>query len=127
MKKEWILTIVLIIIASSIYYLESGKVAPEFVNLDLGDVELKDGKFPKAPELRGIVGYLNSDEEFKIEDFRGQVVLIDFWTYTCINCIRTLPFLTDWDRKYRDEGLVIIGVHTPEFEFEKIRENVENA
>ena len=54
-----------------------------------------------------------------LSDLRGKVVLIDFWTYTCINCIRTLPYVTSWDEKYRDDGLVIIGVHTPEFEFEK--------
>jgi thiol-disulfide isomerase/thioredoxin len=53
-----------------------------------------------------------------------KVVLYDFWTYSCINCIRTIPYLTAWDDKYRDEGLVIVGVHTPEFEFEKNYENV---
>jgi thiol-disulfide isomerase/thioredoxin len=90
--------------------------------------ELKDGKFPLTAELAGISGYLNTDgEEIKISDFRGKVVLVDFWTYTCINCIRTLPFLTEWDVKYKDKGLVIIGVHTPEFEFEKKKENVEVA
>jgi cytochrome c biogenesis protein CcdA/thiol-disulfide isomerase/thioredoxin len=62
-----------------------------------------------------------------LESLRGKVVLIDFWTYTCINCIRTLPYLKDWDTKYKDEGLVIIGVHTPEFEFEKSAENVQKA
>ena len=55
----------------------------------------------------------------KLSSLKGNVVLIDFWTYTCINCIRTLPHLTRWDETYRDDGLVIIGVHTPEFEFEK--------
>jgi thiol-disulfide isomerase/thioredoxin len=54
-------------------------------------------------------------------------VLIDFWTYTCINCIRTLPYLKAWDAKYRDKGLVIVGVHTPEFSFEKDADNVEKA
>jgi len=92
------------------------------------NAELKDGKYPKSPELEGISGYLNTDgEEVKIEDYKGKVVLIDFWTYTCINCIRTLPYLTDWDEKYKDKGLVIIGVHTPEFEFEKKFKNVQNA
>ncbi len=54
-------------------------------------------------------------------------MIIDFWTYSCINCQRTLPYLTSWDQKYRDKGLVIIGVHAPEFAFEKIRKNVEKA
>src|SRR3954453_2012813 len=58
---------------------------------------------------------------------RGKVVLIDFWTYTCINCIRTLPYLKAWDAKYRDKGLVIVGVHTPEFPFERDASNVESA
>ncbi len=58
---------------------------------------------------------------------RGKVVLIDFWTYTCVNCIRTFPFLREWHDKYADQGLVIVGVHSPEFEFEKKRENVEAA
>lgn len=57
----------------------------------------------------------------------GQVVLVDFWTYTCINCIRTLPFLLDWDEKYGDRGLTILGVHAPEFDFEKVPGNVQAA
>ena len=55
------------------------------------------------------------------------MVLVDFWTYTCVNCIRTLPFLKEWHDKYADSGLVIVGVHSPEFEFEKVTENVESA
>ena len=70
--------------------------------------------------------FVNSDV-FSLEDLRGEVVLIDFWTYTCVNCIRTLPYLRDWHEKYGDIGLHIVGVHTPEFEFEKLRENVEEA
>ena len=66
-------------------------------------------------------------QSLKIADLRGKVVLIDFWTYTCINCIRTLPYLRAWHEKYKDRGLVIIGVHTPEFEFEKNPENVQKA
>ena len=79
-----------------------------------------------APELRGIVGWLNG-EPVTLASLRGKVVLVDFWTYSCINCIRTLPYVTEWDRKYRDSGLVVLGVHTPEFEFEKSRANVEQA
>ena len=81
---------------------------------------------PVAAELTGITGWINS-EPFTIESLRGKVVLIDFWTYTCINCIRTLPYLKEWHTKYADEGLVIIGVHTPEFEFEKNKDNVVQA
>ena len=79
-----------------------------------------------APELVGITGWINT-EPFTMEDLRGKVVLVDFWTYTCVNCIRTFPFLRDWNQKYADQGLVIVGVHAPEFEFEKVKENVEEA
>ncbi len=80
----------------------------------------------KAPEFRGISRWINS-EPLTLEDLRGKVVLVDFWTYTCINCIRTLPYLTSWDEKYRDDGLVIVGVHSPEFFFEKEYDNVVKA
>lgn len=80
----------------------------------------------QAPELKGIDGWINSPP-VTLEELRGKVVLIDFWTYSCINCIRTLPYLEEWYSKYKDEGFVIIGVHTPEFEFEKDKENVERA
>ena len=79
-----------------------------------------------APELKDITGWINSDP-FTLESQLGKVVLLDIWTYTCINCIRTLPFLKQWHEKYADQGLVIVGVHSPEFEFEKIRENVVEA
>ena len=80
-----------------------------------------------APEFTGINKWLNTDKPLSIKDLRGKVVLVDFWTYTCINCIRTLPFVTSWYDKYKDKGFVVIGVHTPEFEFEKNTDNVKNA
>ena len=79
-----------------------------------------------APELQGIVGWINS-EPVSLTSQRGKVVLVDFWTYTCINCIRTLPYLKSWYDKYNDSGLVILGIHTPEFDFEKLRPNVIEA
>ena len=79
-----------------------------------------------APELAGTQEWVNSDP-FTLESQLGMVVLIDFWTYSCINCIRTLPFLQTWHERYADEGLVILGVHTPEFEFEKVYDNVVDA
>ena len=79
-----------------------------------------------APEFEGIQTWLNS-EPLTIKKLRGNVVLIDFWTYSCINCIRTLPYITAWDKKYRDAGLVIVGVHSPEFEFEKKIDNIKTA
>ena len=79
-----------------------------------------------APDLSGISGWINTDE-FTLGSLRGEVVLIDFWTYTCVNCLRTLPYLRDWHEKYDDLGLNIVGVHTPEFEFEKDYDNVVAA
>ena len=79
-----------------------------------------------APELAGTQEWVNSDP-FTLESQLGKVVLIDFWTYSCINCIRTLPLLQTWHERYADEGLVILGVHTPEFEFEKVYDNVADA
>ncbi len=86
----------------------------------------KLGDLGKAPELVGITGWINSPP-LTMEELKGKVVLIDFWTYSCINCLRTLPYLEKWDADYKDRGLVIIGVHTPEFEFEKDPKNVEEA
>ncbi|MFK3851880.1 cytochrome c biogenesis protein DipZ [Agrobacterium pusense] len=79
-----------------------------------------------APSLDGAVEWLNSPPLAR-EDLRGKVVLIDFWTYSCINCIRTLPYVRAWAKKYRDQGLVVIGVHAPEFAFEKKIDNVRQA
>ncbi|MEW6723204.1 MAG: redoxin domain-containing protein [Candidatus Micrarchaeota archaeon] len=80
----------------------------------------------KAREFVGIKGWINS-RPLKIDSLKGKVVLLDFWTYTCINCIRTLSYLQSWHEKYRDKGLVVIGVHTPEFEFEKKAPNIKEA
>ena len=77
-----------------------------------------------APDFVGIFKWLNTDKPLSISELKGRVVLIDFWTYTCINCIRTLPHVASWYEKYKDKGFVVVGVHTPEFEFEKKTENV---
>jgi thiol-disulfide isomerase/thioredoxin len=78
------------------------------------------------PSLEGAVAWLNS-KPLTPEELKGKVVLVDFWTYSCINCLRTLPYLRAWYEKYRDHGLVIVGVHTPEFAFEKDIDNVQRA
>ena len=82
--------------------------------------------FGVAPEFRAIEEWINS-EPLTMAGLRGKVVLLDFWTYSCINCLRTLPHLTAWDDAYRDDGLVIVGVHTPEFAFEREPDNVRRA
>ncbi|HVY04942.1 MAG TPA: cytochrome c biogenesis protein DipZ [Burkholderiales bacterium] len=78
------------------------------------------------PSLAGAVEWLNS-APLTSEALRGKVVLIDFWTYSCINCLRTIPYVRAWAEKYKDQGLVVIGVHTPEFAFEKKADNVRKA
>jgi cytochrome c biogenesis protein CcdA/thiol-disulfide isomerase/thioredoxin len=78
------------------------------------------------PSLAGATEWINSDP-LTPESLRGKVVLVDFWTYSCINCLRTLPYLRAWADKYRDAGLVVLGVHTPEFAFEKRSSNVRMA
>ena len=80
-----------------------------------------------APELVQAGGQWFNSDPLTLKSLRGRVVLIDFWTYTCINCIRTLPYVKEWDHKYRDDGLTVIGVHTPEFPFERDAGNVEDA
>ena len=82
--------------------------------------------YGKAPDFISGGEWFNSNP-LTISSLKGKVVLVDFWTYTCINCQRTLPYLKGWYEKYKDDGLVIVGVHTPEFEFEKNAENVEEA
>jgi thiol-disulfide isomerase/thioredoxin len=86
------------------------------------DVLIPARNAPRAPELAPGV-WVNS-EPLKVESLRGQVVLVDFWTFGCYNCRNTLPSLKRWDETYRERGLVIIGVHSPEFEREKQLENV---
>jgi len=80
----------------------------------------------RMPELGGALGWLNSDP-LTSKSLRGKVVLVDFWTYTCINSLRPLPYIRAWAEKYKGAGLVVIGVHTPEFSFEKERANVQEA
>jgi cytochrome c biogenesis protein CcdA/thiol-disulfide isomerase/thioredoxin len=80
----------------------------------------------RLPPLDGAVQWLNSPP-LSAAALRGKVVLIDFWTYSCINCLRTLPYVKAWAQKYRDQGLVVIGVHAPEFAFERNPDNVRKA
>ncbi|RZL91285.1 MAG: thioredoxin family protein [Variovorax sp.] len=79
-----------------------------------------------APEFKSIDAWFNS-QPLKLDELRGKVVLVDFWTYTCINCLNHLPYVKDWHAKYQDQGLVVVGVHTPEFAFEKSSRNVQDA
>src|SRR6184192_4401603 len=80
----------------------------------------------KMPLLSGATAWLNS-APLSAADLQGKVVLLDFWTYTCINWLRTLPYVRAWAEKYQDHGVVVIGVHTPEFPFEHDLDNVRRA
>jgi cytochrome c biogenesis protein CcdA/thiol-disulfide isomerase/thioredoxin len=107
-----------------------GKARPVFVARgeqlasQLGKVPLKD--YGAAPDVHDVSAWINS-RPLSLPGLRGKVVLVDFWTYSCINCLRTLPYLKAWDARYRFKGLVILGVHTPEFAFEHDLGNVRAA
>ncbi len=121
----------IIIILSVVYmfYLERGINTVPVTYLDNNtNFSLQNGLSNPylAPSLGMSDPWINS-APLQLKDLKGKVVLIDFWTYSCINCVRTLPYLKGWYNKYHDKGLVIIGVHTPEFDFEKDINNVKNA
>jgi cytochrome c biogenesis protein CcdA/thiol-disulfide isomerase/thioredoxin len=92
----------------------------------LSGTKTPTSKFVKAPGLQDISAWINSPP-LTIQQLHGKVVLVDFWTYSCINCLRTLPYLKSWDERYRSKGLVILGVHSPEFAFEHSLGNVRAA
>lgn len=139
--KPYILAIAVVLIIGTIYFLnrtgverkgtsEVKTVAPRAVS-ESGQMkkEEKSKKYELAKEITTPDGFINTNSKpVTISEFVGKkVVLIDFWTYSCINCQRTTPYLNSWYKKYKDKGLVIIGIHTPEFEFEKNYNNVKTA
>jgi thiol-disulfide isomerase/thioredoxin len=156
MKKIWLI-ITLVAIVGVIWYVESTKVhpgaggvagAPQAINLpvststtmgvtssvaiseSLDMIAAADRKagYQPAIEIADPTGFVNVSSTFKLSDLIGKkIILLDFWTYSCINCIRTLPYLTSWYQRYKDQGLVIVGIHTPEFDFEKDINNVQAA
>lgn len=103
---------------------ENNNTQPKYFTL-----EEKEKMFEHASELQGIAGYINTEEGLTLQKLReeNKVVIVDFWTFSCINCQRTTPYLNSWYEKYKDQGLVIVGVHTPEFAFEKDYDNVVDA
>ncbi|TDV53260.1 cytochrome c biogenesis protein CcdA [Pseudomonas helmanticensis] len=100
------------------------KVVDYFVSKVRADSPMEEGK-GAMPSLGGAVQWLNSPD-LSAESLRGKVVLVDFWTYDCINCQHTLPYVKDWAKKYEKDGLVVIGVHTPEYGYERIIDNVKD-
>ena len=92
--------------------------------------QLDKSQFMKAPEFAQISGYINTpnnNHPITLSSLRGKVVLLYIWTYTCINSIRPMPYIDDWNQKYSNKGLVVVGVHSPEFQFEKNYANVKDA
>src|SRR3989338_8665427 len=100
-RKPFLTLVVVVFVVAAIFYIEAQK--PD-LRQAINNSNEKNSAYPRAPDFAGIEKWINS-EPLKIERLRGNVVLVDFWTYTCINCIRTLPYLKDWDKKYRDKGL----------------------
>ncbi|MDP4010295.1 MAG: redoxin domain-containing protein [Candidatus Spechtbacteria bacterium] len=145
MSKQKIIIFVaaLVLIVGSIVYLESrkaGTARPSSVDenstIVLGGVSGKEAqariaekskKYELAKEISTPDGFINTDSITIAELIGKKIILVDFWTYSCINCQRTTPYLNAWYEKYADKGLVILGVHTPEFDFEKDYDNVKRA
>ncbi|PIQ91425.1 MAG: thiol-disulfide isomerase [Parcubacteria group bacterium CG11_big_fil_rev_8_21_14_0_20_39_22] len=131
-----IAVLVSLCIIAAVIYLEKGRVRSTGAGANDSTIVLKtegeriaekNGKYGRAKEISTPDGFINS-EPFSITGLIGKkVILVDFWTYSCINCQRTLPYLNSWHKAYEDDGLVIIGIHTPEFEFEKDYDNVKSA
>ena len=140
-SKPYILVVVIALLVGAIFFINSNSVnrdgSAESVaiapRISSGQDEMKSEdkikRYELAKEITTPDGFINTDSKpITIGEFVGQkVALIDFWTYSCINCQRTTPYLNAWYEKYKDMGLVIIGIHTPEFEFEKDYHNVKTA
>ena len=128
----YILIIIVLIVAASIYVDQSTKIhisnsAPtQTQNQSQNQTKITLGDYGQAPDFKKGDTWLNS-QPLTLADLKGKVVLVDFWTYSCINCIRTLPYVTKWYDTYKNDGFVIVGVHTPEFTFEHDTNNVKNA
>lgn len=132
-KTATILGIIIVVVIGGLSVLFSSIETPKtsVLNEDVDQNQILQNidksRFKKAPALTGIAGYINTSPEKLQEELKDKVVLYDIWTYSCINCVRTLPYITEWNEKYSDEGLVIVGIHSPEFEFEKNENNVRMA
>lgn len=135
LKKKIILALVLGVLLVSIAYFERTRPARFFglgndeisIMADSARKEGKAGRYGPAKEITSPDGFINV-EKISIGELVGKkVVLVDFWTYSCINCQRTTPYLNEWYEKYKDQGLQVIGIHTPEFQFEQKYENVLRA
>src|SRR3989338_6353967 len=139
--KPYILIVVVLALVGAIYFINSNSVkrggSNEAVTVaprnSSGETQMnkeeKSKKYELAKEITTPDGFINTEgKSITVSELVGKkIILIDFWTYSCINCQRTTPYLNAWYEKYKDKGFVIIGVHTPEFEFEKNYDNVKTA
>jgi len=135
--RKIVLAGVIVLIVGAVLYVELfGKIRrpgstsgdeASGISIDVMSFEEKASVYETAKEVSTPDGFINVDGITVADQIGKNIVLIDFWTYSCINCQRTLPFLNSWYKKYGDMGLTIIGVHTPEFEFEKEYDNVARA
>jgi len=135
-NKKIITAIAIVLVLGTIFYLEQKKPKQPQVSGSNQDIQVSENtmnkeekvkKYEVAKEISSPDGFINTDNITIAEHIGKDVILVDFWTYSCINCQRTLPHLNSWQEKYGDKGLVIIGVHTPEFDFEKEYGNVKRA
>lgn len=142
MSKQNIIAVVVIIaivgMVSALEVIKPKRAQSESALLSLSSSEralVKEASFEPAKEITTPNGFINSpragldqNEPFTLANYIGKkVILIEFWTYSCINCQRVIPYLNEWHKKYEDDGLLVVGIHTPEFEFEKDLENVKRA
>jgi len=123
----------IVAVVAAFLVLRPGGTTPESVAADVSSARpatsadlIATSQRPQAPEFQGVAGWINSEPR-SIASLRGQVVLIDFWTYSCVNCVHTIPHLQALQAKYSATGLTIVGVHSPEFDFEKSPTNVNAA
>ncbi|VVB56528.1 Thiol-disulfide oxidoreductase ResA [uncultured archaeon] len=107
----------------------SASGAPAAGSGSSSNIALKELQYPRAPSWSSYQGVINGPrgDTFSSEDLKGKVALVDFWTYSCINCLRTIPYVEAWEQRYGPQGLLIVDIHAPEFDFEKNRGNVEMA
>lgn len=123
------LALALALIAGAIIVIEQPYRPHSSIPDPPADIPASELQYPGAPDFRGATGWLGTpgNTPLVLEELRGQVVLVDFWTYSCINCIHTFPHVQGWWERYKADGFVVVGVHTPEFRFERDAANVQAA
>ncbi len=132
-KNSWLMVLAVLLLGGIAFFLVSDSlhppVSPPLSGNASADVAQKAALYSRMPSWSSYQGVINGPhgDNFSSDDLRGHVILVDFWTYSCINCLRTLPYIEVWNSRYGPQGLLIVDIHSPEFEFEKNRSNVEMA